>query len=74
MVEGVGLWISDALHKATIAVDEVGTEATAATVIAMEESAMERAEFEATRPFMLAIVERETGNVLFLGRVLNPAV
>lgn len=73
LVEGGGLWISDALHKATIAVDEVGTEATAATVIAMEESAMERAEFEATRPFMLAIVERETGTLLFLGRVLNPA-
>lgn len=73
MVEGGGLYISDALHKATITVDEVGTEATAATVIAMEESAMERAEFEATRPFMLAIVERETGTVLFLGRVLNPA-
>lgn len=73
MVEGGGLWISDALHKATIAVDEVGTEATAATVIAMDESAMERAEFEATRPFMLAIVEPETGTVLFLGRVLNPA-
>jgi len=72
MVEGGGLWISDALHKATIAVDEVGTEATAATVIAMEESAMERAEFEATRPFMLAIVEQETGTLLFLGRVLNP--
>ena len=73
MVEGGSLYISDALHKATITVDEVGTEATAATVIAMEESAMERGEFQATRPFMLAIVERETGTLLFLGRVLNPA-
>ena len=72
MVEGGGLYISDALHKATITVDEVGTEATAATVIAMEESAMERAEFEATRPFILAIVDRETGTLLFLGRVRNP--
>ena len=72
MVEDGGLYISDALHKATITVDEVGTEATAATIIAMEESAMERAEFEATRPFIMAIVERETGTLLFLGRVLNP--
>jgi len=25
------------------------------------------------RPFILAIVERERGAILFLGRVLNPA-
>ncbi|HSM57260.1 MAG TPA: serpin family protein [Candidatus Sulfomarinibacteraceae bacterium] len=73
MVEGGGLFIGAALHKATIAVDERGTEAAAATVIAMEESAMPPGEFHATRPFIFAIVERETGSILFLGRVMNPA-
>jgi serpin B len=73
MVEGGGLYISDALHQGTIAVDEVGTEATAATVIAMEEEAMERAEVTMDRPFTFAIMERETGTILFLGRVMNPA-
>lgn len=73
IIEGGGLFIDAALHKGTITVDEIGTEAAAATVIAMAESAMERGELEATRPFIFAITERDTGTVLFLGRVLNPA-
>lgn len=73
IIEGGGLFIDAALHKGTITVDEIGTEAAAATVIAMAESAMERGELEATRPFIFAIAERDTGTVLFLGRVLNPA-
>lgn len=67
-----GLSIDAALHKATIAVDEQGVEATASTVIEMEVSEMPRAEFEATRPFFMAIVERETGAILFLGHLANP--
>lgn len=70
---GGGLFISDALHKANITVDEKGTEAAAATVIAMEESALERAELSLDHPFLFAILDRETGSILFLGRVLNPA-
>lgn len=71
--EGGGLFISDALHKANITVDEEGTEAAAATVIAMRESAMERAELSLARPFLFSLQDRETGTILFLGRVLNPA-
>ena len=67
------LFIATALHHATIAVDEKGTEAAAVTVIGMEESAMPRAEITLDRPFIFAIVERETGAVLFMGRVVNPA-
>ncbi|MFW6182833.1 MAG: serpin family protein, partial [Chloroflexota bacterium] len=72
IVEGGGLFIDAALHKATITVDEKGTEAAAATVIAMDESAMPPGEFHVTHPFIFAIVERETGSLLFLGRVMNP--
>jgi len=70
---GEGLSITDALHKATITVDEEGTEAAAATVIAMEVSAMEGAELTLDGPFIYAIVERDSGAVLFLGRMVDPA-
>ncbi len=73
IVEEGGLYISAALHKGMIKVDELGTEAAAATVIAMAESAMQRAEMTLDRPFIFAIMERETGTILFLGRVMNPA-
>ncbi len=73
MAEGRDLYISAALHKGSITVDELGTEAAAATVIAMAESAMARAEMTIDRPFIFAILERDVGTVLFLGRVINPA-
>ncbi len=65
-------YISEALHRANITVDEKGTEA-AATLLAMAQSAVPRAiEMNVDRPFVFAIVERETGAILFLGRVTNP--
>jgi serpin B len=70
--EGGGLYISDALHKANITVDEEGTEAAAATVIAMRESMIESAELKLDRPFLFSLQDRETGTILFLGRVLDP--
>jgi serpin B len=70
--EGGGLYISDALHKANITVDEEGTEAAAATVIAMRESMVESAELKLDRPFLFSLQDRETGTILFLGRVLDP--
>jgi serpin B len=68
-----GLAISDALHQANITVDEKGTEAAAATAIAMAESMLEPAEMTLDRPFIFAILDCQTGTILFLGRVLNPA-
>jgi serpin B len=73
IVAGGGLYISDALHKGTITVDEEGTEAAAATVIVMAESALEMAEVTMNRPFIFAVMEQDTGTILFLGRVMNPA-
>ncbi len=72
---GRDLYISAALHRATIKVAEKGTEATAATVIAMDESAAAEPPPHLTidRPFIFAITERETGAILFLGRVTNRA-
>lgn len=67
------LSISDVVHKAFVAVDEEGTEAAAATAVAMAESAMvEPAEMTIDRPFIFLIRDNGTGSVLFVGRVLDP--
>ncbi len=68
------LFISDVIHKAYIAVDEAGTEAAAATAIVMRATAapIDVVELEIDRPFLYSLYDRETGTVLFLGRVLDP--
>ncbi len=40
----------------------------------MAESAPPPAELRVDRPFIFAIYERESGAILFLGRVLDPTV
>jgi serpin B len=62
------------LHKAFIAVNEAGTEAAAATAVVVGRvSAPEPAEIALDRPFLYFIVDRPTGELLFLGRVLDPS-
>ena len=68
-----GLFVGEALHRANITVDEKGTEAAAATVLAMPVSGgSPSVRMTINRPFLFAITERETGTVLFLGRVADP--
>jgi serpin B len=70
------LFIADVFHKAFVAVDEAGTEAAAATaVIVGIVSAPAEPPVEVTidRPFIFLIRDIETGTILFVGRVLNPA-
>ncbi|MCS6835493.1 MAG: serpin family protein [Anaerolineae bacterium] len=70
------LFISAALHKSYIDVNEEGTEAAAATGIIMGvTSAMPDQPIDLTidRPFVFLIRDRQSGAVLFMGRVLNPA-
>ena len=71
--EGGGLCIGQAVHKAMIKVDEEGTEAAAVTMVAMPASIMEEVVMKVDRPFIFAIISRESGLILFLGQVLNPA-
>jgi serpin B len=70
------LYISRVVHKATVDVDEAGTEAAAATaVIAAAGAAPDQPEpvvFRADRPFLFLIREDSTGTILFLGRVMQP--
>ncbi len=72
MAEGGGLCVDYALHRATITVDERGTEAAAATMVAIPVEQVQDVEMAVDRPFLFAIVARETGAILFLGRVLDP--
>ena len=70
------LWISAVVHQALVEVDEEGTEAAAATgAVAVTTAAVERPQrkvFRADHPFLFAIRNAATGDVLFLGRVVTP--
>jgi serpin B len=73
MVEGEGLQIDQVIHQAYVKVDEQGTEAAAATAVIMAQTvAIPRNVFRADHPFIFIIQERETGNILFFGRVVDP--
>ena len=73
---GRNLFISAALHKAFVEVNEQGTEAAAATGIMMGLTALPAPpiEFRADHPFIFLIREKSTGSILFIGRVMNPTV
>ena len=72
---GENLFVTAALHRAYIGVDEAGTEAAAATAILMGTTSLppEPVEVKLDRPFIYAIYDRQTGAILFLGQVMNPA-
>jgi len=69
-ISNSGLFISKAVHKAFVDVNEKGTEAAAATAIVMDESAPPA--FRADHPFIFIIQDNETGIILFIGKVLDP--
>src|SRR5262245_51935578 len=72
------LYISQIFHKTFIAVDEKGTEAAAATAVAMmtlsapESPPPPPIEVKVDRPFIYAIQHVPSGVCLFLGRVTDP--
>jgi len=70
-----GLKVEDVLHQATVAVDEAGTEAAAATVVQLGLLSMPSgrpARMVVDRPFVLLIRDQVTRTLLFLGRVTDP--
>ena len=70
------LFISTLLHKAWVEVTEEGTEAAAATVLALTLSAAAPEPmppvFRADHPFIFLIRHNRSGSILFLGRVADP--
>jgi serpin B len=74
MTDDVELYVSAALHQATIAVDEEGTEATAATAIiaGITSAPIASLTLVLDRPFLLVIHDVESRIPIFLGRVADP--
>lgn len=73
------LFISEVIHQAFIEVNEEGTEAAAATAVVMDLGAAPDSKppeipiFRADHPFLFLIQEKATGNILFIGKIINPA-
>jgi serpin B len=69
------LFIGAVLHKAFVTVNEQGTEAAAATAVVMLTKAVMFSPviFRADHPFLFMIRENNTGSILFIGRVAQPA-
>jgi serpin B len=72
------LYISEAIHQTFIEVAEYGTEAAAATAIIVKVTSAgvikpeEIKRFTADHPFIFLIQQKESGNILFMGRMSDP--
>ncbi len=69
------LFISHVVHQAFVDVNEEGTEAAGATGVVVSRTAVEPTrplELRVDHPFLFIIRERQTGSILFLGRVVDP--
>ncbi len=68
------LYIREVVHKASVSVDEAGTEAAAATSVMLQAESAPPIPVSVTvdRPFIFLIGDRETGAILFVGRVEEP--
>lgn len=71
------LYISAVIHKAYVDVNEEGTEAAAATAVAVRMTGVPSRRpsiiFCADHPFMFLIRDNRSGSILFIGRVTNPS-
>lgn len=75
MTFGRDLYISKVIHQAFVEVNEEGTEAAGATAVVMngKSTALDRPSvFCADRPFVFLILDRRSGSILFLGRLIDP--
>ena len=74
LLDGESLYVSQAVQKTFIEVDEQGTRAAAVTLVTPGESAMEpRNVVRLNRPFVFAIVDDASQLPIFMGVVMNPA-
>jgi serpin B len=64
------LFVTGVFHKAFIDVNEEGTEAAAATGVVAGGGVAPI--FRADHPFVFLISEKDSGTILFMGRVVNP--
>ena len=72
---GEGLRVDDATHVAWVSVDEEGTEAAAVTTVSVggpTGGIGGPLHVDVDRSFLAAVVERQTGAILFFGQILAP--
>lgn len=67
------LFITKVIHKAFVAVDEEGTEAGASTVVLYVKVSGSLGGLVIDRPFIFIIRDKPSGQILFIGRVLDPS-
>ena len=74
MTDNKDLYISAVIHKAFVDVNEEGTEAAAATAVAMKflSAPAPPPVFRVDHPFLFLIRHNSSESILFLGRVVNP--
>jgi hypothetical protein len=78
-LEGDNIFIANVIHQANMDVDELGTEAAAATAVGVDTGGCtgpaprERITLRFDRPFLFTLRDVDTGAVLFMGRVVDPA-
>jgi len=73
--KNVSMPLGEILHKAFINVNEKETEASAVTAnLKVEEPHSKPKEFHANHPFVFWIKEKESGVILFIGRLDNPSL
>ena len=75
------LYIKYVIHQSFVEVNEEGTEAAAATAVIMADESVgsggpepEPVTFRADHPFIFFIEHKETGQILFMGKVEDPTV
>ena len=69
------VYLAKAVHKAFVNVNEEGTEAAAITALVARATSGPPEpvdDFVADHPFIFIIQEKETGEILFIGRVMDP--
>jgi serpin B len=79
MSPAADLYISKVIHQAFINLDEAGTEAAAATAVIMTKETSAKPievakEFRADHPFIFVIRDNTTGSILFMGKLMKPAI
>ncbi len=72
ITESDDLQLHDIVHQAFISVDEVGTEASAASAVVIGIKSRADAEFLANRPFVFLLVDRRSGVTWFAGQLYQP--
>ncbi|XP_029999567.1 alpha-1-antitrypsin-like protein CM55-MS [Sphaeramia orbicularis] len=74
--EEQNLVVSEVVHQASLDIDEVGGSAAAATGVVVEARSHPPSilVWKFNRPFMVLIIERNTTDILFMGKITNPTI